>query len=80
MKQSGISGDYLEWKRQREDFEYAQKMHLNGDFSRVSEPMLIEPPSRFARLRSWLFTPRGALVYFSIGYGIVAFLAWLFFH
>ena len=25
MKQVGVSGDYLEWKREREEFEYKQK-------------------------------------------------------
>lgn len=39
MKQVGISGDYLEWKQQREDFEYAQKLHSSGEFDRVSIPM-----------------------------------------
>lgn len=78
MKQVGISGDYLEWKRQREDFEYAQKMHLNGDFSAISVPMVIEPPSRITRIRRWFFTPRGALIYFGIGYGaLIAWLIWV---
>jgi hypothetical protein len=77
MKQVGISGDYLEWKRQREGFEYAQRMHLNGDFSSISEPMVIEQPSRRSRIRRWFFSPRGALVYFGLGWaGVIAWLVW----
>lgn len=75
MKQVGISGDYLEWKQQREDFERAQRMHMTGDFSRMSEPMIIEKPGAWKRIRSWFFTPRGALVYFGIFYAVLA--AWL---
>ena len=75
MKQVGISGDFFEWKRQREDFERAQRMHMTDDFSRMSEPMVIKKPSVIKRIRSWFFTPRGALVYFGIGYG--ALLIWI---
>jgi hypothetical protein len=78
MKQAGISGDYLEWKRQREDFERAQRLHMTGDFARMSEPMVIEKTSALKRLRSWFFTPRGALVYFGIGWaGIIVWLIWI---
>lgn len=59
-----------------EDFEYAQKMHLNGDFSANSIPMVIEQPSRLTRIRRLFFTPRGALVYFGIGYALIG--SWLF--
>lgn len=76
MKQVGISGDYLEWKRQREDFERAQRLHMTDDFSRMSEPMVIEKPSALKRIRSWLFTPKAALVYFVAGYAAV--LIWFF--
>lgn len=77
MKQSGVSGDYLEWKRQREEFEYAQKLNLNPDLSPKWVSNLIEEPSRLQRIRSWMFSPRGALVYFGIGYAATG--AWLFF-
>lgn len=76
MKQVGISGDYLEWKREREDFERAQRLHMTGDFARMSEPMAIEKPGRLKRLRSWLFTPQGALVYFVLVYAAV--IIWYF--
>jgi hypothetical protein len=76
MKQVGISGDYLEWKRQREEFEYAQKLHASGEFDRISQPRPTnEKTSRITRLRRWLFTPRGALAHFGTGYAIV--LAWV---
>lgn len=79
MKQVGISGDYLEWKRQREDFKYAQKLRASGEFDRISQPMIIEGPSRLTRVRRWFFTPRGALVYFGIAYAaLAAWLFWLF--
>jgi hypothetical protein len=77
MKQVGISGDYLEQKLQREAFEYAQKRHLNGDFSTISEPMVMAAPSRLTRIRRWFFTPRGALLYFGLGWaGVITWLVW----
>jgi hypothetical protein len=27
-------------------------------------------------VRSWLFTPRGALVYFGVGYALIAVAVW----
>lgn len=54
MKQVGISGDYLEWKREREDFERAQRLHMTSDFSRMSEPMIIEKQGIVKRLRAWI--------------------------
>ena len=30
------------------------------------------------RFRSWLFTPKGALVYFGVGYGLIALGVWMY--
>lgn len=37
----------------------------------------IAKAARWQRVRSWFFTPRGALVYFATGYGLLAlFFVW----
>lgn len=63
MKQVGIDGDCVEFRMKRDEERRAiEEAAKRG---------------RWHRIRSWFFTPRGALVYFATGYGLAAlFFVW----
>lgn len=63
--------DWLERKTERENAESNERNYMRG----LRQAKRRE---RWHRIRSWFFTPRGALVYFGAGYALVAiaFIWW----
>lgn len=63
MKQVGIDRDCIEFREQRKQY--------------LREAAVLRRSERIRSVRNWFFTPRGALVYFGVGYvGLAGWLIW----